>query len=277
MLTFTQVDTATMEKAKPIARAKDNNGRPDHGLASLIFRIDDRPDMAALERAALATDSFAIGHKSDEAGASADPDRVKWVELVSGGMTFDLHGLAPGDTLPLPEIAHALGMTTDFAGGGYGALTIAPGPHLASGTPMVPVLRSLAQLVARLSKLPGLQGIVWHASRTCCEPEYFHKSIMHWIDGGPFPGLGLTALNPTPDGGLASEGLSLWTRQELQLDPAVATDKAEGAKIALRLLHWLVENGQLSQSQLLTGPAGEQLMLNPSENLSIVKVLTPQQ
>lgn len=137
---------------------------------------------------------------------------------------------------------------------------------------MVPVIRCLAWLAAQLSELHGLKAIVWNAARTICAPTYFHDSVMSWIGGGPFPGFGLTALVLQDDGAMISEGLSLFTGQELRLDPALASDRSEGAKIALRLLHWMVENGKIEESMSLTGPTGETLVLEPVKEQRIVNV-----
>lgn len=95
---------------------------------------------------------------------------------------------------------------------------------------------------------------------------------MRWIEGGAFPGLGLTALSQDADGGLRSEGLAMLTGQELHLRAEVAGDAGERSKIALRLLDWLVENGRITDSFVLTGPSGETLRLEPVDNSAIVEV-----
>ena len=71
---------------------------------------------------------------------------------------------------------------------------------------------------------------------------------------------------------MRSEGLALFTGQELHVAPDIAQGGADGAKIALRMLHWLVENGRIRESMSLTGPSGETLLLEPDDKLGIVKV-----
>ncbi len=137
---------------------------------------------------------------------------------------------------------------------------------------MVPILRCLAWVAAQLSVLPQLRAICWQAARTICAPDYFHGGVMRWIEGGAFPGLGLTALVPQPDGSIVSEGLALFTGQELRLELAAGEDPSDGAKLALRLVHWLVENGRIASTQSLTGPSGEALLLEPDIPRGIVRV-----
>ena len=137
---------------------------------------------------------------------------------------------------------------------------------------MLPVLRTLAWLAAQLSVLPGLEAIAWHPARTVCAPDYFRNSVLRWVGGGAFPGLGLAALDQQADGSILSEGLALFTRQELRVGSDLGQDRAERAKIALRLMHWLVENGRVEQPTSLTGPSGETLLLEPDTELGIVSV-----
>ena len=137
---------------------------------------------------------------------------------------------------------------------------------------MLPVVRSLAWLAARLADLPGARAVAWHPARNWCEAAHFRDSVLRWIEGGVFPGLGLASLVPAPDGGLQSQGLALFTGQELRLEPELAEDRAAGAKIALRLMHWLVEHGRLDAPERLPGPDGQTLRLEPSENARFVRV-----
>ena len=96
--------------------------------------------------------------------------------------------------------------------------------------------------------------------------------MLRWIEGGVFPGLGLAALTPMPDGGMQSQGLALFTGQELRLEPELAADRTAGAKVALRLMHWLVEHGRLEAKETLPGPDGRPLHLEPSANGRFVRV-----
>ena len=135
---------------------------------------------------------------------------------------------------------------------------------------MLPVVRAQAELAARLCELPGVAAIAWHPARSLCEPRFFREAVLRWIDGGAFPGLGLASLAPTEDGGLKSEGLAHFTGQELYLEPALCEPRADAAKTALRLMHWLVEYGHLNDIVDLTGPSGEPLKLVVNKGSAIV-------
>lgn len=195
-----------------------------------------------------------------------------WLELLANGLTFDLTGLAPQPPVTVPATAHSFGLAPGTQIGAFQPVLVKPGPHLAAGGAMFPVVRTLAMIAANLARLQGARAVAWHPARAISEAGYFRSSVMRWIEGGAFPGLGLAALVTRDDGGLESEGLSLFTGQELRMRPEVVTDRAEAAKIALRLLNWLVEHGRITETFGFTGPSGETLRLEPVDNFGIVEV-----
>jgi hypothetical protein len=195
-----------------------------------------------------------------------------WVELLAHGLTFDLAGLVPGAGAPAPPHGHDFGLSDTFEAGRMETITLTPGPHLAAGATMLPIVRSLAGLAAILTALRGVRAVAWHPARSWCSPDHFRDTVNRWLEGGAFPGLGLTALVPMPDGGMQSEGLALFTGQELRLEPELAQDRAAAAKTGLRLLHWLVEHGRLQGAEALPGPDGQSLRLEPSANGRFVRV-----
>ena len=137
---------------------------------------------------------------------------------------------------------------------------------------MLPVVRTLAWLAATLSEIDGVEAVAWHPARSWCGTDYFRNGVLRWVEGGVFPGLGLTALAVTPDGGMQSEGLALFAGQDLRIEPELMLDRAEGAKIGVRLIDYLVEAGPIDAPQLVTGPDGEALRLEPSANKRFVRV-----
>ena len=240
--------------------------------ASLIFPAGSRPGRQAVRDLAARDRQFAISLEPGETPDPPEEGALNWVELVANGLTFDLAGLNPGPGAVLPDATHMFGLSRDLATEELESISLMPGPHLAGGRMMLPVLRSHALLAARLAVLPGIVAVAWHSARSWSSPEHFHTHVMRWIEGGAFPGFGLAALVPTPDGGIATEGLSLFTGQDLVLGPELAEDRPAGARIALRLMHWLVENGPLAEGETLTGPSGEHLRLEPSQNRRSIKV-----
>ena len=238
----------------------------DHAVV-LLFAPGQRPAMREIQALSIAQGQFAV--TLENAGPGQDNC---WAELLANGLTFDLAGLAPGKPAATVDKGHQFGLADGFDPALLEGLTLSPGPHLISGGPMVPVLRCLAWLAAELASLENLQAIAWRPARTVCGPSYFRDVVMRWIGGGAFPGLGLTALVPQADGALVSEGLALFTGQELRLEAEPGTDQSQAAKVALRLLHWLVENGRVDQTMSLTGPSGETLLLEPRAEAGIVHV-----
>lgn len=267
-LTFESIPCRVWKGYRPIASAERLDNLGNISAVSLVFAAGERPDASAIRALALRSRAFSIS--SDP---QADiPGEAGWVELLASGLTFDLTGLAPAAGDLLPEQAHRFGLGANDDFGDCEALTLVPGPHLSGGAAMVPVLRCLAWIGALLAGLPGVKAVAWHPARTWSAPDYFRSGVLRWIEGGVFPGLGLTALVPRPNGGLQSEGLALFIGQELQLAPELVGEGAEGAKIALRLLNWLVENGRLTETGSMMGPGGEILRLEPVEKQRIIKV-----
>ena len=257
-----------MEEVRAIASAENLDLRKDRCAVSLIFAAGTRPRARAIAELAASSGKFAVSHDPRKVGEVEEG----WVELIANGLTFDLTGLNPKPAQARPECAHLFGLAASDELAAGEPLTIMPGPHLANARTMFPVLRTLAWLAALLGELPEVRAVVWHPARSWSDPHYFRAAVLRWIEGGAFPGLGLTAIAPTAEGGLASEGLAIFTGQELVLAPELSRDRAEGAKIALRLINWLAESGKVSESTSVMGPSGEKLNLIPDREQQNVKV-----
>jgi hypothetical protein len=242
---------------------------------SLLFAAGRRPDADSVRQLAEKQAGFSIsldpGAEHIRGESAPDEFGQEWLELLANGLTFDLVGLAPGAPAEPPPCVHAYALAADVEPFGMEALTVRPGPHLAGGQTMLPVIRSLAWLAATLAQIEGVRAVAWHPARSWCGPDHFRQGVLRWIEGGVFPGLGLTALAVNPDGGMHSEGLALFTGQELRVEPELTGDKAAGAKMALRLLDYLVEAGRIDAPRLIDGPDGEPLRLEPSANGRFVR------
>jgi hypothetical protein len=172
----------------------------------------------------------------------------------------------------MPAKGHIYGMPVDLDGARIRAVTLQPGHHLAAGAAMPPVLRALAFLAAQLTELPGVQAVAWHPARCWSQPTYFRQAVRAWVGGGVFPAFCLAALASAPDGGMQSEGLTPFVGQELRLEPELVGDRADAAKLAVRLLHWLYEHGPLEAVERLPAPGGGEVRLEPSGNRRFVRV-----
>ena len=259
-----------------ISRAQEIGTGGPGSAVSLMFAAEHRPGVEAIRQLVANQGGFSISFDPyAEAGgapaATAIPDPV-WLELVANGLTFDLMGLSPGPPGEPAPCIHRYGLPANADPGELEGLTLRPGPHLAGGHTMTPVVRTLAWLAASLAHLDGIEAIAWHPARSWSAARYFRDGVMRWIEGGVFPGLGLTSLAMAPDGGMQSEGLALFTGQELRIEPELMADKAVAAKIGVRLIDLLVESGRIDEPQRITDPEGLPLRLEPSANGRFVRV-----
>ena len=231
----------------------------DGAVLSLVFAPGQRPDLAAVQALAEASlqqtggPRFAISHQpAPETG---------WVELLSSGLTYDCAGLAPAAPAATPASGALLGLEEQPGGE---AITLTPGPHLADASGMLPVVRVLAGLGAQLAALPGAAAVIWNPARCWMPPAYFCKVVGNWMAEGPFPALGLTSLERKPDGAIVSVGLSLLTGQELRFVPDAKLVAADIARIAVRLIHALIDSERLTAPHTFLGPDRETLLVTPS-------------
>ncbi|APE28620.1 hypothetical protein [Aurantiacibacter gangjinensis] len=236
--------------------------------ASLLFADGARPRAADIRQLAQSANGLAVSLDTSEEGGQEEG----WLELLASGLAFDVTGLEPQKPDSLPELAYRYGIDGSLDPSRLQAVTVVPGPHLSAGGDMIPVVRTLATIVSQLAGLDGVEAVAWHPARSLCDVGYFRSGVRRWIEGGPFPGLGLTSLAADENGGLTTVGLTQLIGQELRLHPDIATEPVEAAKLSVRLINWLVEYGRLQENQMLTGPSGEALMLEPVENFGIVEV-----
>jgi hypothetical protein len=257
-----------------ISSAQDVEAKAIISAASVLFGPRGRPGKDAVRAVSEADGGFMISLDPTSAARPEDGTGGEgvWLELLANGMTFDLTGLAPGPAAERPAMRHSYGLPETIGEQALEAITLRPGPHLAAGGTMLPVVRCLAWVAARLATLPGAVAVSWHPARCWSAPQAFRAGVTRWVEGGVFPAFSLAALAQTADGALQSEGLALFSGQELRIEPDLAEDRASAGKIGLRLLHWLVETGTLAEAQEIAGPDGERLRLEPSANGRFVRV-----
>jgi hypothetical protein len=241
---------------------------------SLLFATGERPSAAAIAKHARTKGGFSVSLDPAAQGSATQGQGTSacWCELVVNGLTFDLVGLAPGPAGGEPPRGHGYDLPAGIDPERLEAIALRPGPHLAGGATMLPAVRSLASLGAGLAALPRARAVVWHAARNWCSPGRFSDAILRWSDDGVFPALGLAALVIMHDGGMRSEGMALFAGQELRIEPELAEDLAANTRLGMRLLHWLYEHGRLSGREVIRGPGGERLRLEPSPNGRFIRV-----
>ena len=224
-----------------------------------------RPDVAAIEAVAAgsgATVSFGISHEPQ--------DHPYWVELLALGLTFDLRGLAPGIEAPVSLPHHAFGLAKPEPRQ-FEAIVLRPGPHLSSAAALLPVVRTMVALGCELAALPGLVGIGWEPAGTVMAPDYFRSTMGAWLNDGPFPALGLTALTRSPLGAMRSIGLGFFLGHEIELAARAGESAGDAARQAVRLIHDLVQNGSYAPGDH-AGPGGEILHCSFNTDLSLLHI-----
>lgn len=247
-----------------------NSSSACRAAVSLLFSRGKRPSARDIGALAENNGGFSISFDPAE-GPDDTPEGRAWLELLASGLTFDLNGMAPGAAADSPPYRRSLALD-DGSLHTLEALTLAPGPHLSGGAGMLPIIRTLAVLGASLARLEGIRAVAWHTSRCWSEPGLYRDGVLRWVEGGVFPALTLTSLVMAPDGGMQSEGLALFTGQELRLEPEMVDDSAEAAKLAVRLLDHLIERDKVEARHTIAGPDGLPLRLDPSPNGQFVRV-----
>lgn len=258
----------------------------------LLFAAGKRPTRAALRDFAKAQRSVSLTYDPSEddylqlvdtldpeppgpsrRASASDVAEEVWVELLREGLTFDLIGLAPGSPCEFPIIDHRFDLESLPTGMSYEALFLTPGQHLAGGTRSLPVLRGLIALARDITHhFDDLESVVWPASQSAIGRRFFESVVTAWLDGGPFPALGLTAFRESLDGSLHSVGLDFWIGQEIRIEPPLSNDKVAATRLGVRLVNFLVLAGGLARDERMTAPDGRKLLLQPSANRKFVRV-----
>jgi hypothetical protein len=244
------------------------HAQPNSGLA-LLFEPQSRPsadDVAALVAGVpQASRVLSISHQpAPEEG---------WIEVLCRGLTFDVSGLAPARGDPPPQVRYSFGFPPDqVPAQGDEVVTVCVGQHLSGGENLLPVVRAHVEVARALMALPGVRAVVWCPAAIAMSPGHFERVMAAWAQGGPFPVLGLTYVSREADGGMRSHGLSFFTGQEVRIEPLTGLDPAALGKIAVRLIHRLVEGGRLDAAGEIAGPDGQVLAVEPIENGHILKV-----
>ena len=240
------------------------------GKLLLLFPAGKRPTVAMLQDAATGTDRLSVSSVLGEDGGTRGPSGV---ELLRDGMTYDLVGATPGAGFAIPASRHRLGVASGVVEEQCEALSLQPGPHLASGAHTLPVVRTMMSVATLIvPQLSDLQAVAWPSAGTLIGPDFFISSMTAWISGGAFPALGLTAFAADADRGLRSEGLAFFTGQELRLEPGFAEDHTAGVRLGIRLVNHLVGPGRVLETEAIIGPEGERLTLDPDAAASLVSV-----
>lgn len=216
------------------------------GAFTILFASAARPDAEAVA-AACAGVGAAVSARPGDA-------REGWCELVAHGLTFDLRGLVPGASQPLPAIGQLIGLDAERTTQPLAAFKLLPGEHIQSAAHQLPVVRVMSAIASALGTLPGAVAIVWHGAGTWIEPRYFSGVVAQWANGGPFPAPGLVGLRRDAGGQIETQGLSFFTGQEMRIESGEGENLTP---LAIRAIDMLADHGTLTGRHELAGLAGD--------------------
>ena len=256
----------------------------------LLFARGKRPDRSAIREFVAQERWVTISHDPLEGGGlhlvsdegetlqssattTTPADDLVWVELLRDGLTFDLCGLFPGGASTFASVEHRFDLEQLPGAAHYEALHLAPGHHLAGGERTMPVVKAMIALARDLvHHFDTLEAVVWPASQSAIGRRFFESVTTAWLDGGPFPALGLTAFRETIDGALQSTGLDFWIGQELRIEPPLSSEKVAATRLGVRLVNQLIAVGGIEGDERIIAPDGSRLLLRTSRNGRFIRV-----
>ncbi len=259
------------------AWAISQSQRPNAAQLHLLFAKGKRPDHAAMK--AFAAGQQVVGASDNDfssgvphAGA-AWPGQQVWIELLRDGLTFDVSALAPGPGADFPVIAHRFDLPAVPTFATHDVIALRPGPHLAAGGRSLPVVRAMLSLACDLVlSFEDLAAVSWAPSSSAIGRRFFESVTRAWLDGGPFPVLGLIAFAESADGALQSIGLEFWIGQELRIEPRLCADRIAATRLGVRLVNQLVLSGRIEADERITAPDGTRLVLRASHDRAYINV-----
>jgi hypothetical protein len=263
------------EKVAGLRLVFGKSGRPSRHAVSQLFRkhgsisVSFDPAMRRSLRVVGGRD-LASSEQIPDYNPGNDSD---WLELLFGGMTYDLEGFAPGDSVSMPYSENTYDLKRAPSASDHSALLLRPGPHLSGGHKTIPVLRGMVAVARELIiGFPEMRAVIWRPARSAMGVRYFESIASAWLDGGPFPALGLVSYRATMDGGLQSIGLGYWLDCELRIEPELASDKVYATRLSTRLVNHLLSVAEIDQEQGLITSDGQRILLRRSRNRSFIRV-----
>lgn len=260
-----------------------------HGLY-LLFAEGTRPDSAAVRDFAdgqrlLSVEHDLCGkpplHLAAADGHSVGGDmrskqskvQLDWIELLFNGLSFDLCGLSTCDAAETPTVEHKFGLEHLPQEGQFEALLLKPGPHLIGGMRTTPVMKAMIAVARDLVQhFESIGAVVWPHSKSAIGRAFFDSISTAWVEGGPFPALGLTAFEKTSDGAIQSVGLEFWLDQELRIEPPLSSDDVACTRLGVRLINHLIILGGIDATERIVSPDGSRLLLTLSRNRKFIRV-----
>ncbi|ALE16330.1 hypothetical protein AMC99_01033 [Altererythrobacter epoxidivorans] len=240
-----------------------------HGIY-LLFEAGTRPDRDGLQSFVAADPqhgiSFDPASSSSELADGAKPREAApaWLEMLSSGLTFELSGLTPGESIAMPTASQLFDIKDANGPMEWEAICMAPGAHLSGGERTLPVIRVMMELARDLvSHFGTLAAVAWMPAGAMIGRRYFESTVSAWLGGGPFPAPGLATFEAGGGGSLRSVGLAHFIGQEIVIDPLLASDRLAATRLGSRIVNQLVLTGKLSEREDIIAPDGSRLVMTP--------------
>lgn len=188
----------------------------------------------------------------DPQGCGHDPSQ-------DNGWIVRLSGSEAGDTLHLgianEPISIAAGSLAEHRFDvqvslldGCRALRISAGADTDTRSDPVELLRAQCRLALDLLN-DDVLAVLWSGADSLLGADYFRRMVGIWLDGGAFPALGLAALVKDERGVVRSVGLDVLVGQDVAVLPASGMSAADQARLAMRVMDFLVREGPVQQDQ----------------------------
>lgn len=130
----------------------------------------------------------------------------------------------------------------------------------------VETVRAVATVLLRLCAIDGCVAVGWSPAESAMARDYFRSVVGKWLEGGPFPALGLIALKAHGNGGLISVGLAAICGQELVVAPGSGLPTVEAARVAVRVIDDVVSNGPVNVASTVEIDGFGLFEIGPDEN-----------
>ncbi len=199
---------------------------------ALLYAKGARPGAADIESILTDADLASLGRQSA-------PDDYR-LDLIAGGLTWEMRGLAPGRPCPPPPARHFYGTVDNRESFPFEAVSLeltGPSPAREDLVPLVQIIAETAALIVRHSPA---RAVFWRPAGSWMDAGYFTRLVESWRANGAFPALALVGVERRADGSLVSDGLSFFIGRELQVDPQPCEHPSETVRRAVRTIGRLV-------------------------------------
>jgi hypothetical protein len=117
-----------------------------------------------------------------------------------------------------------------------------------------------------------VSAVCWEPAAIWMAPGYFTRLVVSWLAGGPFPALGLTAIDVDEDGVVRSRGVDFFCGQEVEVSPRPGESRPETIKLAMRVIDNLIRKGRIEHRTQLDSPSERNIIAEPTPDLKLVRV-----